>query len=309
MKTYRVFTSSTLMHDRVATRANGRLATGRRTTLLRAVTLGAVVTAMLAVADPATAAPSHFNTDPYTSGCAKNSYILSSRSVSGGTAYVHVSRTCGTNWISYAGKKQTTVKRTKDHATNKWTRTETDNTSRSWSMQSYAPGTTALTATIKISRTTWTASCSKACSWRSSTTQSPPPATPTTLSAKVDAFVARTKGRYIDFDGMYGSQCVDLAQVYSRDVVHGGFLSTPYSGGAKDIWRTASSSRWTRVSRSSTPRKGDLAVWGYGTYGHIAIVLGTASSNQIRTLTQNPGATKVANLSRSGLLGYLRPKA
>lgn len=254
---------------------------------------------------PVQAAASHFNTDPYQTGCAKSAFTLSTRAVSGGTAYIKVSRNCGTNWIEYRGKKQTTTKRTMDHRTNRWTRAEVDNLPWSYSMQSYAPGTTKLTATILIGSTTTTATCASTCSWKAATA-------PPSLNTRVDAFVTKYNGKYADFDGRYGAQCVDLVQFYNRDVVRARFMSTPFSGGAKDIWWTYDASRYTKVARTSAPRKGDVAIWGPGvyggSYGHIAIVLGDAGSS-IRTLTQNPGATKVANLSKAGLLGYLRPRS
>ncbi|GAA3528364.1 hypothetical protein AFL01nite_02430 [Aeromicrobium flavum] len=277
-----------------------------RHTAAAAASLFAATASVVALSSPAEAAASHYNTDPYKTGCSKTAYTLSTRGVSGGTAYIKVSRSCGTNWVEYSGKKQSVSKRTKDHKTNKWTRTETDNLPWSYSMQSYAPGTTKLTAEVKIGPTTTTAVCATTCTWTSKT-NSPAPA-PASLSAKVDAFVKKHNGRYVDFDGAYGAQCHDLAQFYNRDVVKARFISTPYTGGAKDAWRTYDSSRYTKVSAGSAPRKGDLAVWGNGQYGHIAIVLANAGNN-VKVLTQNPGATKVANLSKSGLLGYLRPKS
>lgn len=89
-----------------------------------------------AVAAPAGAAASHFNTNPYKTGCSASAYVLSSKAVSGGTARVMVSRKCGTNWIEYVGKSQKTTKAGKDSKTNKWTRTEVDTLKHATSMQS-----------------------------------------------------------------------------------------------------------------------------------------------------------------------------
>lgn len=261
------------------------------------------VGATLAPAAPANAAASHFNTNPYTTGCASNSFTISSRAVAGGTAYIKASRNCGTNWLEYRGAKQTTTKAGKDSSTNRWTHTEIDNVTVAVSMQSYAPGTTAYTGWIKIGNTTTTANCTYGCNWTVSTA-------PSSLSTKVDAFVAKWNGKYADYDGAYGAQCVDLAQFYNRDVVGAQFMSTPYSGGAKDIWSTYDRNRYTAVSAGSNPSKGDVAIWGGsqgGGYGHIAIVLADASGS-VQTLTQNPGATRIGNITKAGLLGYLRPK-
>lgn len=117
---------------------------------------------------PAGAAKSHWNTNPSSTGCAKNSYTVASKGVSGGTMSIRASRTCGTNWVLYSGKKQTTKKRIKDHTTNKWTRTDTDNAASSFSMQVYAPGTTKITATMQIGSTTTTAVCGNGCKFSTS---------------------------------------------------------------------------------------------------------------------------------------------
>ncbi|MGO4243508.1 CHAP domain-containing protein [Janibacter sp. RAF20_2_2] len=262
----------------------------------------------IAAAAPSGAAKSHFNTNPYTTKCAKSSYVLSSKAVSGGTARIMVSRTCGTNWIEYVGKVQTTTKSGKDFTTNRWTRTEVDKLGHAVSMQSYAPGRTKYTAYVKIGSTTTTATCTSTCSWKVTSPPTPKP----TLSRKVDSFVTKWKGRYADFDGRHGAQCVDLAQYYNRDVVGARFMSTPYSWGAKDIWRTYDAGKYTRVAPSKKAAKGDVAVWdgmrSNGYAGHIAIVLVDQGSS-VKVLSQNPGATKVMTISKSRLLGYLRPKA
>ncbi|MDN5545860.1 MAG: CHAP domain-containing protein [Rhodococcus sp. (in: high G+C Gram-positive bacteria)] len=272
------------------------------------------IVASLAVIAPmssAQAAPSHYNTDPYKTGCSRSSYTLASRAVSGGTARIKVSRSCGTNWVEYSGKKQTVSKRTKDHRSNKWTRTEVDNLPWSYSLQSYAPGATKLTAEVKIGSTTTTATCASTCSWKSSTSNPAPKPPSTSLSARVDAFVRQYNGRYVDFDRAFGAQCLDLVQFYNRDVVRARFMATPYSMGAKDTWRTYDTSRYTKVSASSKPRKGDVAIWGSvygGQYGHIAIVLADEGKG-VKVLTQNPGATRATTLRKAGLLGYIRPRS
>lgn len=141
-----------------------------------AVVLGSALAVVATLLAPsAQAAASHWNTDPYLTGCAKSSWTLSTRSVPGGTASIKVSNACSTNWLEYSGKKQSTTKTIKDHVTNKWTRNEVDNLPWSYSMQVYGPGTRPITATIKIGSTTTTANCSVSCTWTSVTTTSPTP--------------------------------------------------------------------------------------------------------------------------------------
>lgn len=129
------------------------------------------------------------------------------------------------------------------------------------------------------------------------------------LSSKVDAFVSKWNGRYADFDGAYGAQCFDLFNFYNRDVIR---AARAGGMGAYQIYDTYDKTKYYRVSASSTPRKGDVAVWSSsypygGGYGHVAIVLG-ASGSGFKALTQNPGATKTQYFSKSYLRGFLRPR-
>ena len=76
-------------------------------------------------------------------------------------------------------------------------------------------------------------------------------------------------GRGIDYDGMYGNQCVDLVKAYYKYLGQ----SEPYGNGA-DYANNKLPAGWKRYSKSeSTPRKGDILVYtgGYGGYGHVAI--------------------------------------
>ncbi len=97
------------------------------------------------------------------------------------------------------------------------------------------------------------------------------------LSARVDAFVAKYNGKYVDYDGAYGAQCVDLFNFYSRDVVQARFAAVNYAYQLYDVY---DSSKYTRLAASATPAKGDVAIWSSnypGSYGagHVAIVLST----------------------------------
>lgn len=135
----------------------------------------------------------------------------------------------------------------------------------------------------------------------------------TTLSAKVDAFRKTWLGKTADYDKAYGGQCVDLFNYYNRDVVKARRPAVAY---AYQLYDTYDSSKYTRVSKSSTPRKGDVAVWASnlpysGGAGHVAIVLGTSGSNLVVLQQNYNGIQRVIdnkNLSKSYLRGYLRPK-
>lgn len=113
-------------------------------------------------------------------------------------------------------------------------------------------------------------------------------------------------GRYIDMDGMYGAQCVDLADHYSLYCV-GRSLSM---GNGKDIFGGINSG-YTQVAASSPAMRGDIACydgsWGGG-YGHVCVVLEDRGST-ILTVTQNYGPPHEQVFNKGGLMGYLRPKA
>lgn len=127
-------------------------------------------------------------------------------------------------------------------------------------------------------------------------------------SGAVDAFVAKWNGKHADYDGAYGAQCVDLFNFYNRDVVGAPRIGV---GTAAQLFNAAPASHYLKLSAGTAPRKGDVAVWGtswpYTSAGHVAIVLGDQGGN-ISVLTQNPGATKVASMTKAHLTGYLRPR-
>lgn len=129
-------------------------------------------------------------------------------------------------------------------------------------------------------------------------------------SSKVDEFVARWNGRCADFDGYYGAQCVDVFSYYNRDVVGAARYPVPL---AHQIWGSYDTSKYVRVAASSAPRKGDVAIWGtsWGAgAGHVGIVLADVNGSTMQVLDQNNptgSCTRVHNVSKSGLLGYLRP--
>lgn len=132
---------------------------------------------------------------------------------------------------------------------------------------------------------------------------------PARAATSVDGFVSQWNGRYADYDQAHGAQCVDLFNFYNRDVV-----GAPRIGvqGAAQLYAAAPGSHYDKLPAGATPRKGDVAVWGAswpygGGHGHVAVVLADQGGN-IQVLTQNPGATKIASMTKSHLTGYLRPK-
>ena len=155
-----------------------------------------------------------------------------------------------------------------------------------------------------------------------------PTMTQSQLTTDVGGFVGKYQGDYIDFDGVYGAQCVDLLKEwlqYEYGVTVGAM------GNAEAWWNRYSSnsvlkSLFTQVSKTATPQPGWIAVYhgGYAdaTAGHIALVTGanyTATtsvygSNLYMNRVFQQNAPKLGQASNSSyfpvasLLGYLAPK-
>lgn len=137
--------------------------------------------------------------------------------------------------------------------------------------------------------------------------------TPPPNTNAVDAFVAARNGTCVDFDGRYGAQCVDLVAYYNRDVIH----AAGTGGDAWKWWTGYDHSKYTQVSASADPQKGDIAVWGSTLpgsdgAGHIAIVLRNVSSTQVEVFDQNfprGSCSSIGTRSKAHLLGYLRPNS
>ena len=97
-------------------------------------------------------------------------------------------------------------------------------------------------------------------------------------------------GSSLDYDGVYGAQCVDLTKYYYK------YLGvSPVNGNGCDYATNALPSGWTRIKYYSgfVPQPGDIAVWTYTTsaYGHVAIIT-SADSSRMYVVEQN-GSTGV----------------
>ncbi|MER7795940.1 RICIN domain-containing protein [Microbacterium sp. NPDC096154] len=142
------------------------------------------------------------------------------------------------------------------------------------------------------------------------TVTSPTPANPPAY-AKTDAFIAKYKGRWVDIDGAYGAQCTDLVELFNSEVMKAARIG----GNAKDFYARASSAKYQKLTAATTPRKGDIAVWGAskpysGGFGHTSIVLKQNSDGTLQTFTQSGDqyAAKEVKDTKAHLIGYLRPK-
>lgn len=123
-------------------------------------------------------------------------------------------------------------------------------------------------------------------------------------------------GKSLDYDGVAGYQCVDLAKVY-LDWMFG--IKPGAWGNAKDYWnnlnRPGMSDFFYRVPNTAdlVVERGDIVVWGAmpgNPYGHIAIGLGEGDLNGFQSLDQNWGTSYVKQVGHNfnNVLGVLRLK-
>jgi hypothetical protein len=130
-------------------------------------------------------------------------------------------------------------------------------------------------------------------------------------------FINTYNGKATDYDGVSGTQCIDLAKLYLNKV----FGLTPGAwGNAKDYYENFNNisqlkNNFTRIANTASfiPQKGDIAVWGTGlgnTYGHIAIATGEGTTSYFYSYDQNWNgkAMKKVKHTYKGFLGVLRAK-
>ena len=95
--------------------------------------------------------------------------------------------------------------------------------------------------------------------------------------------------RWIDMDGMYGAQCVDLTMAYSQY-----FGNYRMFGNAIDYLKNPLPKGWRRYLKGqSTIAPGDIAIWQWGSwdiYGHVGIVI-KVQGNIITSVEQNVDGT------------------
>lgn len=130
-------------------------------------------------------------------------------------------------------------------------------------------------------------------------------------------FVDKWNGKYIDFDGKYSAQCVDLMRQYVVEVLKKDPYSIPRANYAKNIFKNFKSNKdFQKIINTPTgvPQAGDIIFWDWrypvtGIAGHVAIVTG-GNVYKFISFDQNfpKGSTcRYVNHDYRGVMGWLRP--
>lgn len=133
-------------------------------------------------------------------------------------------------------------------------------------------------------------------------------------------FVDKYLGKKVDFDGVYGAQCVDLFRQYAKEVLrikeHTGPCAT--TGGAKDLFLDYNimpvEKKYFKRSIQKDWKSGDILIWDStptNKYGHVAILLAVFDSCKFLVFEQNGQTQAGAEIKvrdKTNLLGYLRKK-
>jgi len=125
-------------------------------------------------------------------------------------------------------------------------------------------------------------------------------------------FVTKYKGQHIEFDGLYLYQCVDLVQLYNKEVIG----APPLKGNAKEYANNPRSDFYEYKINYLwyIPPRGSIAVWGGNLgagFGHVSVVL-EASLTKFTSLDQNwPTGAPVTEVLHiySNVLGFLVPRS
>lgn len=125
----------------------------------------------------------------------------------------------------------------------------------------------------------------------------------------LDEFLKTYDGKYVESGGSSSAlnQCTDLANQYIIDVLD----REPI------LWTNADDfpAKATEFcdfypnTPESIPERGDLIIWGLGSYGHISIFL-EGDARTFRSFDQNYPSGTPAHIQEhnySGVIGYLRP--
>lgn len=132
--------------------------------------------------------------------------------------------------------------------------------------------------------------------------------TPRQFKMNATEFFLKYNKKFLDFDGVYGPQCVDVIKQYFVEV-----LGMPaMQGNAIDYWKDIPGFQRIKKAWFNTPKPGDIIVWNttpINFYGHIAIINWTRRKD-FGSFEQNYPFGSPCHYQQhgyQGVLGWLRP--
>ena len=122
-------------------------------------------------------------------------------------------------------------------------------------------------------------------------------------------WVYAQEGKFLDYDGAYGAQCVDLIAYYYKYLGQSKYVK----GNGCDYVSNALPDGWIRIKNTAdfVSEPGDIAVWGteLSAYGHVAIIL-SADVHSFVSMDQNwprGSACKRVTHNYNKFWGVIRP--
>ena len=123
-----------------------------------------------------------------------------------------------------------------------------------------------------------------------------------------EQFKKKYNGKYIDFDGYYGSQCWDLAQFYMVEVLN---LPSSILSGCGNVRNMLEGEKYKLLLKyfdvvpTTAMKPGDLCIWGGkgNNSNHIAIFDHWKSPN-CYYFSQNPNKCQVMAINMPGLHAF-----
>jgi hypothetical protein len=133
-----------------------------------------------------------------------------------------------------------------------------------------------------------------------------------------EEFVIKWNGKYIDFDGVYGAQCMDEMHQYCVEclgITDARVLQAP---SAKELWNTFPTvyghELFDQITNTpdGVPQEGDIILWTNGTYGHVATQI-EGNIKSFRSFDQNYPVGSPCHIQNhpnyTGVAGWLRYKS
>jgi len=120
-------------------------------------------------------------------------------------------------------------------------------------------------------------------------------------------------GKALDYDGAYGTQCVDLANYYLRDVFGISPIAAFPVSYAYQMFDYNAPAGFTKISGNSSFKVGDMVIWNKNRFsgdntGHVGLVY-SVNGSAVVIFDQSPGGKAVThNINYTGYIrGVFRP--